>query len=109
MFPGATLRAATPVPEYTYVCPRHGEFMKYHRMATVPSNDTCPRCGASSQKILSDSRSFMPATDWSCENGGKGREMVGLRKDPGAPKVYAKSPEDGIEMAKRRGLKVETP
>lgn len=94
------------MPTYAYECLACGYGMD--ELRDIDDRDAitlCPACGSEMQRTVSVP-AFKLDDDWSTENDGRGRRMIGL----GTPKnpVYARSLNDAIEYAKRHQIPYET-
>ena len=92
------------MPTYDYTCDTCGTFELIHGMRETVTR--CPHCGGVVFKNVALPQMIIRDTNWSHENGGRGRYSHQLADYRGDPRAYVKSVDDLSEKAKRRGFGV---
>lgn len=100
------------MPLYDYGCDRcTAEWEESHPMAACSETHPCPMCRSVSTRRIPRTTAIRPPPDsgWEYENGGRGRRISQLAKDPHDMDCCYRTQSEAADAAKARGYLVEKP
>lgn len=100
------------MPTYDYSCERcNSEWEELHSMAACSDIHHCPMCRSQRTARIPRTTAIRPPPDsgWEYENGGRGRRISQLAKDPHDMSCCYRTQAEAIDAAKASGHLVEKP
>lgn len=98
------------MPIYDYACQRcDAKWEEIHTMAACDEQHPCPMCRSiQTGRIITQAVAIKgpPDSGWEYENGGRGRRISQLAKDPNDMSCCFRSQRDAIDAAKAQGCLV---
>ncbi len=100
------------MPRYDGDCQKCGTIEIVKRM-NDPFPRKCPSCGGAFARVFNTDIAVKapPDSGWESENGGRGRYISQLQREPGNsgsdPEAFCRSQSEIFEKCKRRGLNCE--